>query len=259
MKNYRWEKVFLKNSRNQQLAGLFHTAGLKGAPALIVCHGFTGSKEGGGKARRMAEYFAGAGFDTLLFDFAGNGESEGNFEDLTLSGQIDDLKCAVDWCKKQGASTIITLGRSFGGTTVICHAAKDERVAGVCTWAAPARLVELFTGFMDEDPDDPNKVILAGEEGILHMKKTFLSDIEKYDVPQLASQIAPRSLLIIHGTKDDVVSPEDARLIYTAAGEPKELIYIDGGDHQFETHHRQVWNICLNWLKTLNSNTIRRT
>jgi len=251
MGNHQWKEVTFRNSRNQQLAGLFYTAGVKGSPTLIVCHGFTGSKEGGDKALHMAEYYAVADYDTLLFDFAGNGESEGKFEDLTLSGQVDDLTCAVDWCKQQGAGTIVTLGRSFGGTTVICHAAQDERVAGVCTWAAAARLVELFTGFADEDPDDPEKVILAGDEGILYLKKNFFKDIEKYDVPQLSSRIAPRSLLIIHGTKDDVVSPEDARLIYEAAGDPKELVYIDEGDHQFEVHHRQVWDICLNWLKKL--------
>lgn len=249
MKNYQWKKIAFKNSSNQQLAGLFYTAGAEGSPTLIVCHGFTGSKEGGGKALLMAEHYAGAGFDTLLFDFAGNGESEGSFEDLTLSGQIDDLTCAVDWCKQQGAGTIVTLGRSFGGTTVICHAAGDNRVAGVCTWAAAARLTHLFSGFVNDDPDDPEKVILAGDDGILYLKRTFFADIEKYNVPLLASQIAPRSLLIIHGTGDDVVSPEDARLIYEAAGDPKELIFIEGGDHQFEVHHRQVWDICCNWLK----------
>jgi putative redox protein len=250
MTGYKWEKISFKNSRNEELAGIFYTSGQKDAPTLIVCHGFTGSKEGGDKACRMAEYFSQAGYDTLLFDFAGNGESQGKFEDISLTGQIDDLKCAVDWCKKRDAGNIVTLGRSFGGTTVICHAAEDNRVVGVCTWAAAARLMELFTGFADDDPDDPEKVILAGDEGILYLKKTFFDDIQRYDVPQLASRIAPRSLLIIHGTKDDVVSPGDAQLIYSAAGNPKELIYIEGGDHQFESHSSKVWDISFNWLKS---------
>ncbi|MTI85221.1 MAG: alpha/beta hydrolase [Firmicutes bacterium] len=245
---YEWKKVNFTNTRNQELAGLFYTAGQKGSPTLIVCHGFTGSKEGGDKALRMSEFFAQANYDTLLFDFAGNGDSQGEFEDLTLSGQVGDLKSAVDWCKRQGAGKIVTLGRSFGGTTVICHAAEDKRVTAVCTWAAASRLMDLFTGLVDEDTDDPQKVMLAGDEGILYLKKTFFKDIESFNVPQMASRINPTSMLIIHGTEDDVVSPDDAKLIFNAAQEPKKLVYIDGADHQFETHTRQVWEVCLNWL-----------
>lgn len=251
MSAFKWKEVYFRNSRGLKLAGLYYTRGKAGSATLIVCHGFKGSKEGGGKACQMAEYFATqADYDTLLFDFSGNGKSEGNFENITLSGQIDDLNCAIDWCKEQGASTIVTMGRSFGGTTAICQAALDTRVSGVCTLAAPARLVKRFSELMDEDPDDPDKYILPGDEGILYINKTYFEDIAKYDVPLLASQIAPRSLLIIQGTKDDLIPQEDARLINEAANEPKELIFIEGANHQFENYYDQVWDICLRWLKT---------
>lgn len=249
MRNYQWQKVTFKNSSGLRLAGLFYTAGIEGSPALVVCHGFTGSKEGAGKAVQMAEFYGAVGYDVLLFDFACNGESQGNFEDLTLSGQIDDLTCAVDWCQEQGAGTIITTGRSFGGTTVICHAARDKRVAGVCTWAASTNLTQRLSELAVDDPDDPKRVLVAGDEGILYLKKGFFQDLGKYDVLLLASQIAPRPLLLIHGTKDDMVPLDDAKSIYESAGETKELVIIEGGDHQFTAHYQQVWDICANWLK----------
>lgn len=253
MNNFRWEEISFKNNRSQKLAGLFYTRGEEKSPTLIVCHGFTGSKEGGGQACRMAEYFSSAGYDTLLFDFAGNGDSEGIFEELTLSGQIDDLESAVTWCLERGAGKIVTMGRSFGGTTVICHAAWDNRVSAVCTWAAAARLVELFTSLVDDDPDDPRKLMVAGENGILYLRRSFLDDIKRYDVMQLASRLAPRPLLLIHGTEDEVVPPNDAQLLYDAAGDNKELVYIEGGNHQLENHRQQVWDTCLRWLKKINS------
>lgn len=245
-----WQRVKFKNSAGLNLAGLLHAAENKTGPVVIVCHGFTGSKEGGGMAQAMGEELGARGCNVLLFDFRGNGESEGKFEDLTLSGQIDDLKSAVDWCIAAGMGPVFTLGRSFGGTTVICHAAADPRVAGVCSWAAPARLVELFNEFTEGPAgDDGDLYALAGEEGVIYLRKAFFDDLAGFDVPALAGKIAPRSLLVIHGESDDVVPPEDADLIFTGAGEPKKLVKVPGADHQFSRHHRTVWDIYFNWLE----------
>ncbi len=240
-----------KNKRGQRLAGLLFPGTRENLPVVIVCHGFTGSKEGQGKAVEMAGLLEQNGFACLLFDFAGCGESEGSFQDLTLSGHIDDLTCAVDFCLEKGLGPVVTLGRSFGGTTAVCQAAMDSRVRAVCTWAAPARLEDLFLGLTDQDlPEDENApVTLAGNEGIVELKKRFFTDLQTYDVARCASFISPRPLLVVQGTGDQVVPPSDAAIIFDAAGHPKELALVDGADHSFSAHHAQVWEILLNWLK----------
>jgi putative redox protein len=244
-----WQKVNFVNSRGLNLAGLLYVAPGNTGRIIINCHGFTGSKEGGGRALELGTELSRRGWSTLLFDFSGNGESEGNFADLTLSGQIDDLTCAVDWVVKRGYNQIVTVGRSFGGSTVICQAARDHRIAGVCTWAAPARLMDLFTSFTDESLDSPEEMVtMAGENGVIYLKKAFFRDLQLYDVPREAAPLSPRPLLIIHGTGDGVVPPGDARLIFEAAGEPKKLVWIEGGDHQFTGHYLQVWENLFAWL-----------
>lgn len=249
---YKWERVNVSNSRGLKLAALLHS--MAPGPIVIMCHGFTGSKEGGGRAKEMAEELGRHGWASLLFDFAGNGESEGNFEDLTLSGQIDDLSSIVDWCKDKGFNKIVTLGRSFGGSTVICQAAGDSRISGICTWAAPARLMELFGGFTDESLEGPKEelVTLAGEDGMIKLKRGFFCDLKSYDVASNAALISPRPLLVIQGTKDMTVPAEDAEIIYNAADNPKKLFWIEDGDHQFSAHYKQVWGIVLEWLTDLN-------
>ncbi|AGL03068.1 alpha/beta hydrolase [Desulfoscipio gibsoniae] len=247
---HNWKSIKFNNSPGHNLNGLLLTPGTTKGPVVIVCHGFTGSKEGGGMALAMGEELGQRGYSVLLFDFSGNGESEGLFEQITLSGQIDDLKCAVDWCISASLDPVYTTGRSFGGTTVICHAASDLRVAGVCTWAAPARLKELFTEFADGPVDEKGELYaLAGEDGVTYLRKTFFDDLAGYDVQALAGQIAPRPLLIIQGEKDEVVDPADASLIYHGAGQPKELLYIPGADHRFSRHRQVVWNTFFAWLE----------
>ncbi|MGB9802930.1 alpha/beta hydrolase [Desulfofundulus sp.] len=245
-----WQKVTFTNSRRLTLAGLLYGSPRETGDIVIHCHGFTGGKEGGGKALELGTELGRRGWSTLLFDFAGNGESEGDFSDLTLSGQVDDLTCAVDWLFQQGYKRVVTVGRSFGGSTVICQGARDPRVAGVCTWAAPARLLELFSSFTDEPVDGRQEemITMAGEGGLIYLKKGFFHDLKLYDIPADAARLTPRPLLIIHGTQDSVVPPDDARLIFNAAGEPRELIWIKEGDHQFTRHYHQVWNILFEWL-----------
>ncbi|MHB8157838.1 MAG: alpha/beta hydrolase [Desulfocucumaceae bacterium] len=139
------KSISFLNGRGQKLSGLLSPGPVQERSAVvIVCHGFSGSKEGQGMAVDMAQFLAKNGFSSFLFDFAGCGESEGKFEDITLSGQIDDLKSAVDFCLDMGFSSAITQGRSFGGTTALCHGASDSRIKGVCTWAAPASLSDLY-------------------------------------------------------------------------------------------------------------------
>jgi uncharacterized protein len=201
-----WSKFFILNKRGQRLAAILcGKASIRG-PVVIVCHGFTGSKEGSGRALEMGRALASQGCSCLLFDFAGCGESEGLWEEISLSRHMEDLADMVQWCREAGFSKIILNGRSFGGAAALCYTASDKEIAGVCTWAAPARPAELFrklAGGTVAGPAD-DMVELAGEEGVVHVRKGFFYDLDKHDLLDCAARIAPCPLLAIHGTADEL-------------------------------------------------------
>ncbi len=249
LNSFNCKKVRYSNGRGLTLAGLLY-AGRKSGTVVIVCHGFTGSKEGGGKAISMAEELGRLGYATLLFDFSGCGESEGNFADVSLTGYIGDINATVDFCLECGFSRVITVGRSFGGTAALCQGGSDRRIAGVCTWAAPVDLVKLFSCFRNELPKvEGDMVSLTGDGGTVYIKKSFFHDLERYDVPSQVTLISPRPLLVIQGSSDAVVPVENARAIYDAAGEPKEIRIIPDADHQFTGHYKEAWKALFQWLK----------
>lgn len=245
---WNWKKVSYTNKQGLKLSALLYSSPARGA-LVIVCHGFTGSKEGGGRAVAMAEEMGKRGYATLLFDFSGCGESEGSFADITLTGHIEDLASSVDYGLDSGFQRVITLGRSFGGTTVLCHAALDEQIAGVCTWAAPAELSKLFKGYFDRGNAKADSLIpLTSDGGTVMLHAKFFTDLEQYDPTHCASMITPRPLLVLHGQSDAVVPVENACLISGSAGSPKELRVIPQADHQFSQHYREAWQIMLAWL-----------
>ncbi len=246
-----WQNISIKNNNGLQLSALLRDSG--SSNIIIVCHGFTGSKEGGGRALEMGDVLADRHFSTLLFDFAGCGKSEGSWHDISLTRQTEDLQSAVGWCREQGYAEIILTGRSFGGSTAINYAANDRSIKGICTWAAVARLTELFNKFaggkITGTADD--LVPISGEDGTVYLKKGFFYDLNKHDLLSSAGSISPRKLLIIHGSADQSVPVEDARLLYQAAAEPKQLEVIAGADHRFSNHIEAVWKAFFDWLANL--------
>ena len=248
---WQWQKIKIKNRRGFRLAGLLHGSPLITGQILVIAHGFTGTKEGGGRAIAMAEGLVSLGFGALLFDFAGCGESEGEFREVSLSNHIDDLRAVYDYCRSTGFSRILLSGRSFGGNGALCFAAMEKDVAGVCTWAIPADPWQLFNRLFQQARHLPGGLLeLSGTNGqVIHLKEDFLTDLLQYDLRQAAANIGPRPLLIIHGDQDELVPITDGHCLAEAAVEPKRLIVISGGDHQFSNSYQEANLALKKWLQ----------
>jgi uncharacterized protein len=61
------------------------------------------------------------------------------------------------------------------------------------------------------------------------------------------SRLAPRSLLLLHGTADRVLPDWCSRYLYEEAGEPKRLVLFDGDGHEFSYSHVEVVQTLLDW------------
>lgn len=219
---------------------------------IIICHGFLGNKTGGGRAVAFGKKATQRGYGVLRFDFHGSGDSEGNFEDITLSNYLQDLESAVDFTEDQGLGKIVVLGRSFGGDVAICQAARDQRIQGVCTWGSP---ISTINTLRNNQPEEYQR-LLEGKTahwkdkyGHRTLRPSFLTDLRKHEISREAKKISPRPLLIVHGDQDATVNVEDAYQLYRAADEPKELAIISGANHQFLEHQQKLQKITFTWLE----------
>ena len=88
-------------------------------PAIINVHGFTGNKSGYKNIyTHTARFLAENGFASVRFDLYGNGESDGEFEDMTFTGILHDIEDIINWTKQQDFANpdkIILSGQSMGG------------------------------------------------------------------------------------------------------------------------------------------------
>lgn len=123
------------------------------APAVVLCHGFGGSRmEFANIFVDLARLLTERGLAAYRFDFAGCGESDGDFADLTVSDQVDQAGAALELVKAHSAvdaERMSLMGMSLGGLTASLAAAKSP-VRSLALWAPAAVAVRANTP--DEDP-----------------------------------------------------------------------------------------------------------
>ncbi|MDD4600599.1 hypothetical protein SDC9_37321 [bioreactor metagenome] len=221
---------------------IHHPCGEDLNTALIISHGFRGSMDGGGRAVALAQRASKLGLTVIRFAFS-------PLEKLSL--QVSELSAIVDYCRSTICSTIVLLGRSMGGSSAVVVAAQDQNIAGLCLWATPSNLFETFQLSLGSD----YQLLKAGktldindEYGKLLITPDFIEDFKKHDLIACIKKIKS-PVLILHGGQDVVVPVGQAMTMFNYANDPKQLVIIDGGDHQFSNHSSLATDKALDWLK----------
>jgi uncharacterized protein len=222
------ERVEFRSRRGARLIGLWHRAP---SPAgVILCHGMEASKEGV-KSERLAAALAAHGVNALRFDFSYVGESEGDFLDLTVSGEVEDAAGAWAFARARLDGPLGIIGSSLGGTVGLLLAAEEPTVAALATIAAVA------------EPGRRARALPAAErarwrrEGSYELHgvrvgTAFLDDVEHIDVLERMRGVRC-PLLLTHGTADTVVPCADADAIAARVAGPCTVRRYDGADHRF--------------------------
>ena len=122
----------IRNTQGELLDYAYHPGQGDGRAAglVVIGHGVTGNKDRPFVVA-LAEGLTAAGIDALRFSFAGNGDSEGRFEDCTISKEVDDLGSVLDavGALDAGARPVAFIGHSMGGI-VARHMQREWSNAG---------------------------------------------------------------------------------------------------------------------------------
>lgn len=158
------------------------------------------------------EWMPARGFNVFVFDYRGYGESEGNAE---TRGVVEDSGAALDYVRTRkdvDPEKLLVFGQSLGGAKAIAVVGGGNR-AGVRAVAAEAAF-SSYSAMANE--------ALPGA-GLL-MDDTYSPD-------RVVANVAPIPLLLVHGTRDSVVSHAHSERLLAAAKEPKRLVKVDGAGH----------------------------
>lgn len=103
-------------------------------PLVVMCHGFTGNRDGDGHFQPLADTLAKSGIASIRVDFAGNGESEEPFTSYTLTSIYDDIESAISYMRDSYTIGKIGLvGHSMGGRAVSLHL--SDAITAAALWS----------------------------------------------------------------------------------------------------------------------------
>jgi dienelactone hydrolase len=183
----------------------------------------------------IAEKLVHAGFVTVQFSFAGRGNSEGDYEKMTLSRQGAQVDDVIEWTKKQPFCDTNKIGMyamSFGVASSLQSSLQN--VTSLCltsgAYLPKESLKKLFELRGEYHPDGISwRKFSTGE--IVRFPSSFWQDLESFNGMKIASTITTPTL-IIHGDNDLKISESVAQSVYSAIQSTKKEIKIFiGGDH----------------------------
>jgi dipeptidyl aminopeptidase/acylaminoacyl peptidase len=246
------------SNHGQQLVGMLHLPDGPGPhPAVIFYHGFTGNRiENHFIFVKMARMLAKAGFVAMRFDFRGSGESQGEFVEMTLPGEVDDARVALAWLRARpevDADNVSILGLSMGGAVAATIAGKNPDIRKLMLWSALADPLELFRASANSEPLPPPLGLQPDgtiDVGGHLIGPGFIATLGQVR-PLESVNAFRRPALIIHGTADPTVPPAHAERFLRAIGEEyAELHWIEGADHTYSAHvwEQEAMGRTLKWL-----------
>lgn len=237
---------------NQTVVGTLNIPdGIKSPPAVLLLHGFTGSRDEEeipsvkeGIFKRAARMWADKGIASLRIDFRGSGESDGKYENTTLEGQIKDGIAGLKFLEKSGKVNkrkLSIVGWSMGGVVATGVAAQsDTKLASVSLWNPATNMMMVLINLIGLDGFKKGLATKEGPVdyampwgGNVKLSREFILSLQRVDAPaEISHYKGP--LLVAVGSNDDIVfpSPEAGEVLLKYHDGPERLL-VKPMDHDF--------------------------
>lgn len=229
----------------------------KKCPIVILCHGFTGNRNGGLEVG-IAHELEARGIASIRFDFNGHGESEGDFQQMTVPNEIEDARHVYDWVKADGRFGDIGIaGHSQGGvvTAMLAGQLGKKAFKGGVVLLAPAGVIRDDairgqTGGQEGSLDDPQNPPEYVEVWGHRLGRDYITTAFWLPIYETAAGYKGPAC-IVHGTSDRTV-PYTYGLRFHQLWKKSEWHLLDHYDHGFGPHPEEAVKLAVAFFtKTL--------
>lgn len=208
-------RSFFLNGPAGQLEALLNAGSPEATHAGLVCHPHPVY---GGTLHNKVVFHAmkalnNLGLPVLRFNFRGAGLSHGEHDKGT--GEVDDVRTALDWLDREFHRPMIFAGFSFGAAVGLRAACPDPRVSAVISLGTPISPV----------------------------------DDRSYDYDFLKTCTKPK--LFVSGSRDQFASRPKLEALVAQLPEPKKLVILEAADHFFEGRLREMRETVEAWARSL--------
>jgi pimeloyl-ACP methyl ester carboxylesterase len=221
----------------------------------VLCHGFLSGKNSTTN-RTLTRLLHEQGVATFRFDFFGQGDSDGPFEELTTTLAVHQAQAALDLVIARGYDRIGLVGSSFGGLVTILTAAQRHDIVCLalkCPVVDFAEELRITFGLEELAQWQATNTIpnMMGGSDRVRLRYGFYEDCLQRIAYGPAEHITAPTL-IVQGEQDECVPLHQSRRLHASLGGVKRLDLLPDADHQFtrgEDFHQMTTSIS-EWLVT---------
>ncbi|QAY67023.1 alpha/beta hydrolase [Paenibacillus protaetiae] len=228
--------------------------------AVIICHGFVGSKVGVDRLFvKTARALAAQGSYVLRFDYGGCGESSGDYGSLGFDSMIDQTRTAIDYIADMDAvdpSRITLLGHSLGGAVAIAAAVRDKRVKRLVLWSPVAYPFNDIVRIVGRSSYDEAVKKGSTDYAGYTLKPVFFDSLLQHQPFQAAPKFGGE-VLLVHGTSDELI-PVDYSFLYQKVFWTrseglcdKEILFQANHTYSSRQHQEEAIRVTADWLQGL--------
>lgn len=208
----------------------------------LMMHGITETKDEWENfyvemSKELNDNFIGA----LRFDFRGHGESGGSSMDISIIGDILDVKASLEQIKKYWDGKIVLVATSFGAGPAIMAASQIQDIIHCIVLIAP--VISYKETFLEPKTDwarssfNEKSFEELSEKGYLLLDGSFklsarlIEEFRFIDPTQVLESLRV-PILLIHGEKDSMV-PFEVSEKYKNLNSLSKFISLPNADHGF--------------------------
>ena len=191
---------------------------------IVMVHGLSSNRREG---LDKAGYLHQAGYNLLVFDLRGHGQSDGSGTTMGYR-EPADVRAAVAEARSLNPGPIALFGYSLGAAVSVEEAADNPDVTAVVEDSGFSSAGDVFLARFSEItrlPDLPwaSAVVAFSQMDI----GTSLWNVQ----PVAMAAHLHKPLLAIVGTADTIVPPAEGLALFNAAPGPKQLLEVPGAGH----------------------------
>ena len=213
-----------------KLHGYFLPAAQPTGKTVLAVHGYRcdGLREWG----FYADFYHRCGYNLLMVDDRGHGQSEGKYIGFGCPDRLDVL-CWADWLKKRFGDDCRTLlhGISMGGATVLLAGGEAQLEPSVCGIIDDCG----YTSAWEEQRYQLKNSFHLPAFPLLYVADLCCRLCAGYSFRQADALAAVKNIrvpvLFIHGDADDFVPTEMGYRLYEACQAKKKLLIVRGAIH----------------------------
>ncbi len=231
--------------KNGDLRGVIENPGKE--TIVITAHGFTGDWNGPSNIfLKLSPRLHELGLSTCRFSFLGTPPSGGEYVEMTVVRQEQEVREVVAHIKTLGYEKIVLLGESMG--SVVLGAIDSSISALVLWWPAIDFLDTDFRTFLTLEKQKE-----LSEQGYLpigsfKVGKQFIDEIPLANYFSVIPTVT-YPILFVHGENDSEVSVEQSKKAFELAHEPKQLYVVADAEHCCRDEQEEVMNVTVEFLK----------